>query len=759
MTSPRKYLGAVPLRIRRARRIRATLSLTPRFSGVLVRISETKTVLTVLKSANSGTSLALAGYAENSTVPATAPAAKTVKTVLGLRRSAITPLKQGVNKTPCTFLCQYVTVFLALLFFSSTLPAQIVSRGFRLFDYYDAVPGKSQTNLLKSQLSGAEARPQANGLELITRVRIENYLEDGRTNLVAIAPECLVDTRNRVAYSAGPLEVETANGQLTIRGNGFFYQQTNFNLTISNQVETTIHRELMRSSNASAGPFPSFLKTNVVGSNQLMKIFSEHFFLETSSNLAIYAGQVRVADPQMEMTCDTLAVRRATNGSVESIVADQHVLMTNKVDQSRAMGDRAVYLLEPEHETVVLTGQQARWQDRVREARAGSFTFDRRANTLQAVQKPSMRLPRASVSQPDWLAGKPAAATNAPALTNQFVDITAEEMFMQLPTTNRSSRSLIANAEVVVLSPADNSRATGDRAVYDESAGTIELSGHAIWQSDQRLVKGETLTFDRTNKVFSARRNAFLKLPLSALGRQTSASSGLKSSGPESIEVFSDDFIYQPDALTFHENVRAKYFQGEVLHGGLTCAFLSLGLSSNRLNSAVAKGSVALDQPFVGTNEARRVEKKLNCESLALYFSTNGLIQSALAETNVLARQTETRRGRLLPIQTDLLAGQVALLFFAHTNQVREIIAERNVSVVQGDRRAHGEKAVYTATNNSVELTGHPTAETPLGRITEAEALLWDRAHNTLKAKGKQIVGEGEVPAKGTNIGGPFRLK
>jgi len=648
---------------------------------------------------------------------------------------------------------------LALLCFSSTLSAQIVSRGFRLFDYYDAVSGKNQTNLLKSQITGAEARPQANGLEIVTRVRIENYLVDGRTNLIAIAPECLVDPRNKIAFSAGPLEVETANGQLTIQGKGFFYQQTNFNLTISNQVETTIHRELMRSTNASAGPFPSFLKTNALGSNQLMRIFSEHFFLETSSNLAIYAGQVRVADPQMEMTCDTLAVRRATNGSVESIVADQHVLMTNKVDQSQAMGDRAVYLLEPDHETVVLTGQQARWQDRVRKAQAGSFTFDRRANTLRAVQKPSMRLPRSSVSQPDWLAGKPVTATNAPASTNEFVDIIAEEMFMQLPTTNHPARRLMADREVVVLSPADNSRATGDHAVYDESTGTVELNGHAVWQSEQRLVKGETLTFDRTNKVFSARRNAYLKLPLSALGHQTPASSARKPSGPETIEVFSDDFIYQPDALTFHENVRAKYLQGEVLHGGLTCAFLNLGLSSNRLHTVLAKGNVALDQPFVGTNETRRIEKKLNCESLALYFSTNGLIQSALAETNVFARQTETRRGRPLPIQTDLLAGQVALSFFAHTNQVREIIAERNVSLVHGDRRAHGEKAVYTATNNSAVLTGHPTAETPLGRITEAEALLWDRTHNTLKAKGSKVVAEGEVPARGTNRGGLFRVK
>src|SRR5205823_11252889 len=120
-------------------------------------------------------------------------------------------------------------------------------------------------------------------------------------------------------------------------------------------------------------------------------------------------------------------------------------------------------------------------------------------------------------------------------------------------------------------------------------------------------------------------------------------------------------------------------------------------------------------------------------------------------QTNVVARQTETRRGRPQPIETQLTAGNASIHFFLHTNQVRDIVAEHDVSVVQDTQSAHGQKAVYTATNDVLELSGHPTIQTPLVRMTKAEVLIWDRAHNTIKAKGPKVVGEGEVPGRGTN--------
>src|SRR5256885_730349 len=183
---------------------------------------------------------------------------------------------------------------------------------------------------------GGEAQTEANGIERITKgVRIENYLQNGATNLTATAPDCFVDPKSRTAYSASHLQVLTARGQLAIQGQGFFYQQTNFNLIISNQIETTVHRELIRSTNALASPLLFRTRTNApAGSNGLIKIFSESFSLESSSNLALYTGSVRVDDPQMEMACEILTLRRSTNGPIERIEAERNVAITNKQDQS-----------------------------------------------------------------------------------------------------------------------------------------------------------------------------------------------------------------------------------------------------------------------------------------------------------------------------------------------------------------------------------------------------------------------------------------
>jgi lipopolysaccharide export system protein LptA len=629
-----------------------------------------------------------------------------------------------------------------------------VSKGFKLL-YYEPTPAKGQTNLLKSEITGAEAQPLPTGTVLVKKVRIQDYLENGRTNLIATSPECIADYKTRVAFSTNRLEVETANGQLSIRGEGFFYQQTNFNLTLSNHVETTIHRELIQSTNA-ARSFLPLGKTNSLASTQPVNILAGHF--SSVSNLALYSQGVLIEDGQMQMVCESLAIRRSTNGNIESIIAEQNVQMTNKADRSWAKGDRAIYSLEPGSELVVLTGQPARWGDDERQGRAGTFTFDRTANLLRAEQQPAVRLPRSALTQPDWLAGS-SALTNRPGASNQFVDITAETMVLQLPATNQPARRLSARGQVVIDSPGDQKRATADAADYDERSGVLNLQGHAIWQSPQRSVRGDTLVMERSNQVFRARGHAYLKMPLASLRAPAAASNAQKAGPVETLEAFSDEFTYQPAGLRFQQNVRANYFQGEARRGWLTCGWLDVLLHSNRLESIHARERVRLEELPDATNNLRQVSQKLACEDLQLSFYTNGLVRSAVAQTRVQAEQTETRAGRPLPINTRLTAEKVFADFFSHTNQVREMVAEGNVFMAQDSKQARGEKAVYTATNNSVELSGHPTAETPLGRITRADALVWDRTHNKLRGTGPRIIGETELRLKGTNQLGHFPRK
>ena len=75
-------------------------------------------------------------------------------------------------------------------------------------------------------------------------MRLEHYQFDGRTNVVALAPECLFDNEARIAWSTGRLEVVGMNGVLRIVGNeGFLVNMTNSALVVSNRVRTVLRQE------------------------------------------------------------------------------------------------------------------------------------------------------------------------------------------------------------------------------------------------------------------------------------------------------------------------------------------------------------------------------------------------------------------------------------------------------------------------------------------------------------------------------------
>src|SRR5436853_4939975 len=69
----------------------------------------------------------------------------------------------------------------------------------------------------KSLLTLQEIVPFTNNLFRGVGMQIENYQEDGTTNLIARSPECLLDQATKVASSTNRLELESPNG-LTIEG-------------------------------------------------------------------------------------------------------------------------------------------------------------------------------------------------------------------------------------------------------------------------------------------------------------------------------------------------------------------------------------------------------------------------------------------------------------------------------------------------------------------------------------------------------------
>jgi lipopolysaccharide transport protein LptA len=641
------------------------------------------------------------------------------------------------------------------------LCAQLV-KGFVFPEYYEPQElEQGQTNRFKGKITGQSARILQPGIYLLETPQIDRYARDGKTNLIARSPECVFDEKRQRISSTNRLVLEANSGQLFIEGEGYLCYVTNFHLMLSNRVWTLLSQELLQSSRnarprASGSTSESPAGTNAPPfstTNSPIQIFADALDFRHQVGVAIYSGHVRVEDAQMDLACELLTIRRATNGSIESIVAETNVVLVNKLDNSRGVGDRADYRLEEGQETLALTGTDAHWQDPQREGKARRFVFDLKNNTVQGEQNAWIKIPRTAMNETDFL--KPAGTTNiSRSVTNQFIEIASEFLFIQLPTTNHPARSITARTNVVVLSPADKSRATGEYAFYDEATGVTELIGDSVWQSDQRLVKGERLFYDRSNRVFRAERNAYLKMPASQPGRPTArtptavpTNAVLKAPVPAFIEVFADDYDFQSGYLTFHDHVRAKWLEGESPRAALTCDWLSLKLS-NHVESASAKGCIFVEEfPVLSTN-GTSIDRNLKCESLLLNFSTNGLVEQMVADKDVEAHQLEKPVAKP-PIQSQLNSALLTVHFFAHTNQVREAIAERDVVIRQNQTTARGDKAVYTGTNGLVELTGNPTAEMPQGRITQAEILVWDRTQEKFFIKKFKAQGEG-LPV-GTN--------
>jgi hypothetical protein len=104
---------------------------------------------------------------------------------------------------------------------------------------------------VQSFLEGAESE-MINGMIVIRVARLQTFHEDGTREMVVNAPQCFYDYNKHVVNSTGALQVQTWDDQhkraLRLQGeNGFYWQQTNSILIISNKQSTIISGPLTNS--------------------------------------------------------------------------------------------------------------------------------------------------------------------------------------------------------------------------------------------------------------------------------------------------------------------------------------------------------------------------------------------------------------------------------------------------------------------------------------------------------------------------------
>ena len=615
-------------------------------------------------------------------------------------------------------------------------------KNFRFPDYYAVVPGRTNQTL-KTLLNGAEAWQLPDGKIRIGGLRIESFREDGRRELEVRAAECTFDTATREATSPAHLEVVSAGGLFAIEGEGFRWRQTDGSLVISNHVVSLLNRGLLasRTANLDAGTNAA-IALAALPASQVVRIASDHCEFDNLSNVVTQSGHVLVDDPQMQLGCDVLRVQFTAAKRPQEIVAVENVSILNKPDQSRATSGRAVYAVTPDKETVTLT-ESPSWRDREgrQELRAELLTYDLRNKSIRADGQAVMQLPRGSLGQSMPALGGAVHATNAPSTTVSNaapVLITSDLLTILLPATNRLYRTATAENNVVILSPADGARATGDKAVFNEGTGMLELQGRAQWLSEGRTIKADVLALDRTNHVFSGRGHAFFKVPLSQFGpaAPSRATTNRTATTNLFLEVSANDFAYQPNRLAFRGNALARFLDTNVLRGQVTCETLTAHFAE-RLDSLLAeKHVVAEHYPAAGAT-GKLATNLLSCEVLAAKLSESGQVVALVAADNVQAAQIAVSTNQPKPTVTQLTCGTLTAVLLPQSSQVDKLHAEEHVLISQGDKTARGADAIYTAAANVIELTGQPSAEFADGKVRDADVLLWDRNAGTFRGRGK----------------------
>lgn len=153
------------------------------------------------------------------------------------------PIKRTKNtehsaKSKIVLLASLCFVFWLVAAADKTPPASTV-KGFQApLEYFDP-PHELQ---MKSYLEGSEAEPGADGVILIRNAKLQTFHEDGAKEMTVKAPQCVFDSRQHTVSSAGPLQMQTSN--VLVEGVGFFWQQTNSDLMISNQQSTTVSGQM-----------------------------------------------------------------------------------------------------------------------------------------------------------------------------------------------------------------------------------------------------------------------------------------------------------------------------------------------------------------------------------------------------------------------------------------------------------------------------------------------------------------------------------
>ena len=564
--------------------------------------------------------------------------------------------------------CRVVLALLALALAIFPRPGRaqpVVSvRGFKVPEYYEP-PHETQ---MKSMLEGARADRQPDGRYLVTTAKWRTFRVSGEGELVAEAPECAYDPRQRTVSSAGPLHVETADGKFSIDGEGFLYRQTNSTLLVSNRVHTILHPELLQAQSATT-------RTNTTAEAAPgIDIYSDEFEYAELSGLGIYQGNVRVAGTNLTSTSGRLTiVMPVAERQLQSLTAEQNVIID--YEKIHATGERAAYTADTG--LIRLTGPpMPTWRIEEKDGGADELVFDRTNRVFNATGHARLKMPAQNMGASGLLAQPEAASAASFPPTNQFVDIecdnyvlrtnlavfrdqvhVSERLGDQLQgemrchlmtltfTDTNEFQKMVAEQQVVITR--EDKRFDADRAEYNGTNNLMDLTGNPAWRAGPRNGKGDWVRVNLAHEEMFVRGNAFMEMPAAELSQSALTELGSGKPGGAKREtnalarIFSEEYLVAPDQALFRGGVRIEHPQ---MKG--TCPELTL-LSPPELGKTgrmlIAEPKVVFDLVDDQGRNFHATGKRAVCTRAVSATATNDLMvltgtPAMLETTNFLGR-------------------------------------------------------------------------------------------------------------------------
>jgi len=650
-----------------------------------------------------------------------------------------------IQKQPGNRNCWLALAFAALLIWGWRVEAQqtrrtdIKVRKINTY-YYD------DKGVLKAIFASQSVQPLSGPNLLAQQFRMRT-IKDGdekKTEMVIEAPECIYNTDSHVASSPGALSVYNAETNFLIQGVGFLsvLNTNNAQLTISNQVQTFL-RVGTNSLNAS--------------SNSL-HISSDRFFffseigITNGRRTATYRQNVTVEDTNYILHCNLLKAELPESGNeLKSLAAEGDVVLVNKQDQSKAYGKRAFYQNKNGRELIYLEGDP-RWEEPTRTASGDLFIFDKTSGTVQIMTNSSVLLKNIPIPALGNLGG----TSDQTNVSN--IGIKSDDLFIQVPTTNKAAPGRMeATGNVRILSEDNSISGSSPKVRYFPETGLLQMEQRGKLRVGGTEIHGNLVEVNISNKLVRSSGSSFLRLPGEAFAKSF-LQEPAGTSSVSFVVVHSDSFDYSPENAVFRTNVSASYQVDTNLAAVLDAGFLRLDFDSDeQLSTLMSSNKVRLQQFPSLTGVTNPYSRDFQSDFLQLQFAPGGRsIRSFSAGGDVRFKQLNVLSTNQM-VQS-LEAARISGEFNPVTNVLDQATLEGQVRFSQNSDIVTGQRAVYSggASNQPLlQVTGNPKAlvrrmdrgRTNIIQVLDSEIFIWNPKTGTFKARGPWRVVPQNPPA------------